>query len=153
MQLARFCPSQAPAQGGPSTSHAVRVPWGAPATAVQVPTALATSHASHCPLHAVLQHTWSAQWPEPHCESPAHAAPALSFATHTPAEQKKLVLGEQSPSLLQLPAHPLCAPAQRNGAHVCVCAVGQEPPPVQVAASVARPLLHAAERQLVVAPG
>jgi hypothetical protein len=56
--------------------HAVRVPCGAPATAVQVPTLPPTSHASHCPPHDELQHTPSTQLPDEHsCAPVGHDEP------------------------------------------------------------------------------
>jgi hypothetical protein len=47
-----FEPLQAPPQAEPSVSQAARAPWGAPATAVQVPAEPVTSQASHCPPQA-----------------------------------------------------------------------------------------------------
>jgi hypothetical protein len=46
-QAAVFVPSHAPPQSDPSLLHAVRDPWGAPATATHVPTLPATSQAWH----------------------------------------------------------------------------------------------------------
>jgi hypothetical protein len=54
-------PSQLPPQALPSVAQAARLPCGAPATAVQVPTLPATSQAWHCPPQALLQQTPSTQ--------------------------------------------------------------------------------------------
>jgi hypothetical protein len=47
----------------PLPGQGVRVPCGAPLTVVHVPFAPVTSHAWHCALHAVSQHTPSTQCP------------------------------------------------------------------------------------------
>jgi hypothetical protein len=60
--------------------HCVRAPCGAPVTAVQTPPV--PSHASHCPLHAALQQTPSAQKPVEHCAPVVQACPWLSV--HAP---------------------------------------------------------------------
>ena len=39
----------------PLPLHAARLPTGAPTTLLQVPSALGTLHAWHCPAHALLQ--------------------------------------------------------------------------------------------------
>lgn len=52
-----------------SVAQAARPPCGAPTTATHRPTEPVTSHASHCPLHLVSQHTESAQEPEAHSAS------------------------------------------------------------------------------------
>jgi hypothetical protein len=57
-----------------------RDPCGAPTTGAHVPLVLAPSHASHGPVHAVLQHTLSTQWPVGQSVSAAHA-------THVPPTQ------------------------------------------------------------------
>jgi hypothetical protein len=61
----------------PVPTHAVRVPRGAPLTAMHVPTLPATLHASHCPVHSVSQHTPSAHFPVGQLAAVAavHAAP------------------------------------------------------------------------------
>jgi hypothetical protein len=68
----------------PVPVHAVRDPCGVPErTWVQVPSLPETSHASHCPVHALLQHRPSTQCPLPHSESAAHVAP--SGLLHVPS--------------------------------------------------------------------
>jgi hypothetical protein len=47
VQSVRSVPLQTPPQTEPSLAHALRPPTGAPVTAVHVPVALATLHASH----------------------------------------------------------------------------------------------------------
>jgi hypothetical protein len=90
----------------PVPLQAGRVPRGGPeSTGVQVPSLPETLQASHWPVHALLQHTPSTQWPLPHSASAAHVAasgllqvprpfasqrrPALQEATlqHTPSTQ------------------------------------------------------------------
>jgi hypothetical protein len=65
VQVMRFVPLQVPAQV-PVPPHAVRGATGAPVTAEHVPTRPVSPQASHCPLHAVSQHTPSTQLPERH---------------------------------------------------------------------------------------
>lgn len=68
--------------------HAGRfVPCGLPATGVQVPTLPATSHASHWPVQASLQHTPSTQNPLTHAPFEPHASPGVSVPWHTPPVQ------------------------------------------------------------------
>ena len=86
MHAARRVPSQVPPQV-PVPLHAERVPRGVPITAVQVPTAFATSHASHWPLQAWLQQTPSAQNPLAQALLMRHAPPGGSRGVHTPAAQ------------------------------------------------------------------
>jgi hypothetical protein len=59
----------------PVPTHAPRAPWGTPTTAVQVPAAPLTSHASHLPVQVLLQQTPSAQTPEPHSVPVVQATP------------------------------------------------------------------------------
>jgi hypothetical protein len=58
----RVAPSHC-ASHPPDPAHGVRVPRGAPETAMHVPTLPPTLQASHCPMHAVLQHVPSAEFP------------------------------------------------------------------------------------------
>jgi len=69
---------------------------------------LATSHASHWPPQAVLQHTPSLQWPLLHWFAPLHASPLSYLTVQMPAEQKLVAL--QFASVVQLP--PQIVPAQ-----------------------------------------
>jgi hypothetical protein len=142
-------PSHDPPQADPSLAHAGRAPWGAPTTGEHVPADPATSQAWHCPPQAVSQHTPSAQKPLPHSPGTAHGSPGPFCGTHEPLEQKSP--GAQSRSAEHDPRHAV-AP-QTYGAHACVCAEGQWPPPSQAAASVATPAAHDALRQLAAAPG
>jgi hypothetical protein len=80
-------PSQTPPQALPSEVQACRAPCGAPTTLVHCPSEPGTSHASHCPLHALVQHTPSTHGPEAHWFDPLHATPGPAFAVHTPAAQ------------------------------------------------------------------
>lgn len=66
-QLAATVPLHVPPQPVASLAHWARTaPWGLPLIGMHVPTLAGTSHASHCPVHAALQHTPSAQWLLPH---------------------------------------------------------------------------------------
>jgi hypothetical protein len=142
-------PSQAPPQGDPSVAHCGRPACGAPATAVQVPTAPATSQASHCPPQAASQHTPSTQWPLAHWFAAEQVAAAGSFAVQTPPEHQ--LPAAQSASTAQDPAQAV--PPQAYWPQVWVWTGGQAPAPAQDAASTATPPLHEAARQEVVAPG
>jgi len=76
----RSLPSQASAlhASPPPSLHLVRVrPWTGPVTGEQVPAAPGTSHASHWPVHAVLQHTLSTQKPLVQSAGPVQGTPAL----------------------------------------------------------------------------
>jgi hypothetical protein len=101
----------------PAPAHAARLPWGAPATALQVPTFPATSHAAHCELHPVSQHTPSTQKLEAHSVEAVHVAP-FGFAQRPsdPATlQRKSVpqLAELQHTLsVQLPEAHADAPLQ-----------------------------------------
>jgi len=82
-------PSHAPAQGLPPSSallprHAARVPCGAPAIVLQVPMLPPTSHAWHCPVHPVLQHTPSMQTPLVHWLPVPHEVPLAAVVPHVP---------------------------------------------------------------------
>jgi len=72
----------------PVPEHAGRVPWGAPTTAVHLPTLPPTSHAWHAPPQAVSQQTPSTQLPDPHSEPAVHAVP-LAFV-QCPGEPGRL---------------------------------------------------------------
>jgi|HubBroStandDraft_6_1064221.scaffolds.fasta_scaffold483576_2 hypothetical protein len=60
-----LAPSHAPPHVVPAPAQALRDPCGAPVTGAQVPP-VPTSHAWHCPPHAVLQQTPSTQTPLEH---------------------------------------------------------------------------------------
>jgi hypothetical protein len=80
-------PSQTPPQMVPSLAHAWREPTGEPTTGMQLPSLLATLHASHCPVQGWVQHTPSTQMLEPHSALVLHSVPAAFLAMHTPPEQ------------------------------------------------------------------
>src|SRR5438132_1969373 len=87
-QAAMLLPSQLPPHVLPSLAQAARAPplrCGAPDTGVHWPTEPATSQAWHCPLHAWLQQTPSAQLLLAHSCAPPQARPSAFFATHWPA--------------------------------------------------------------------
>jgi hypothetical protein len=66
----------------PAPEHAERDPCGEPLTALHVPTLPVTSHAAHCELQPVSQHTPSTQKLDAHSVEMVHAAP-FGFA-HRP---------------------------------------------------------------------
>lgn len=84
VQAVRFVPLQAPPQRLLSVAHWVREPWGLPVTGEQVPTAAATSQASHSPVQAALQHTPSAQMPDTHEFPAVQVLPFGTLAMQTP---------------------------------------------------------------------
>jgi hypothetical protein len=63
--LPAFCPSHLPPQR-PELPQGGRAPWGGPEMALQVPVLRGSSHASHSPAHARLQHNPSTQKPLVH---------------------------------------------------------------------------------------
>jgi hypothetical protein len=58
-----------------------------PATGVHVPALPDTSHASHCPVHALLQHTPSTQKWLAQAEFVPQDCPALAVPWHPPFSQ------------------------------------------------------------------
>ena len=58
-----------------------------PVTVVQTPRRPGTSHAWHCPPHALLQHKPSTQFPFAHCSDAVQAPPSTIFATQAPELQ------------------------------------------------------------------
>jgi hypothetical protein len=90
-QDVRVLPSHSAAEHGfvaDATGHAGRLPCGLPATGVHVPALPSTSHASHWPVHALLQQTPSTQKPLTHAPSAPHSSPGVSVPSHCPLEQK-----------------------------------------------------------------
>jgi hypothetical protein len=83
VQLLRVVPSQV-LPHVPEPAQFFRDAWGAPTTAVQVPTSPPTSQASHWPLQALLQHTPSTQKPEPHSAALLQVSPGVFTPTHAP---------------------------------------------------------------------
>jgi hypothetical protein len=105
----RFAPSHV-ARSHTETSapgQAGRPPRGAPFTATHFPRLPTTSHASHCPVHALSQQIPSTQFPDPHSPPAAQAvpfcfmhlpfgvsaqllpAPQSVFSQHTPSVQNR----------------------------------------------------------------
>ena len=81
-------PLQVPPHDEPSLAQAWRTPWGAPLTAVQVPSLPVTSQASHCPSQAVLQQSPSTQLPLAHWLFDVQRPGPLAFwGTQVPAAQ------------------------------------------------------------------
>ena len=54
---------------------------------VHVPTKSFASHASHWPVHELLQHTSSTQAPLAHSAFPVQGAPFWAVGVHAPASQ------------------------------------------------------------------
>ena len=81
-------PSHLPPHVPPVPTQATRPLRGAPFTAVQVPTAPGSLHASHCPEQGVLQQTPSAHAePAAHSSSETQAAPRDLRGAHVPPAQ------------------------------------------------------------------
>lgn len=87
LHAVRFTPSHFPPQLEPSEPHAIRplARCTSPVTGTQVPTELGTSHASHCPVQASLQHLPSTQWPLLHAALLAHVSPFTAPLVSGPA--------------------------------------------------------------------
>lgn len=117
VQLVRLVPSQAPPHVEPSLAHGARTPRGDPTTGVHVPSAPATSHASHWPVHAVSQQKPSMHTLETHCVAVEQGEPLGRRSWQVPAEQNCVIA--QSPSTEQPPPHSV--PVQENGAQSWVC--------------------------------
>lgn len=121
----------------PLPAQAARAPCGAPElSAVQVPTAPATSHASHAPVQAALQHTPSTQREFWHWLFAVQAVPLGRNAVQLPAAQYGAALLQ---SLLPpQPVRQAVPPALqiRLPEQALLLALGQWPAPSQLAAAV-----------------
>jgi hypothetical protein len=118
---------------------------------VHVPALPERSHASHCPEQARSQQTLSTHSFDAHCESSEQEVPSGCFGTHwwvVPSQRLPVL---QSASALHVPLHAV-AP-QAYAPHECVVSAAHVPLPAQLAATVSTPLLHAAVRHCVDAPG
>jgi hypothetical protein len=89
VQLARFMPSHVAAHD-PVPGHAPREPTGAPTTGLHVPREAGESHASHCPLHAALQQTSSAQYVLAQSAFVAHAARSGAYVKKRPTTRSAI---------------------------------------------------------------
>ena len=87
VQAATFAPLHEPPQAEPSEAQAARIPWGAPATAEQVPARPATSQAWHWPPQAWSQQTPSTQKPLAHWLEAEQVAPLAWRGTQAPPAQ------------------------------------------------------------------
>jgi hypothetical protein len=99
MQAAFALQSEGPLHGSAQADAPLQtaLPHSSPgsvplACAVQVPRLPERLHASHVPLHALLQHTPSTHCPEAHCPEPAQDVPFAFFVRQVPASQKLPVL-------------------------------------------------------------
>lgn len=149
-----WVPSQTPPHAVASVAHGVLDPRGTPLTGAQVPTLPATLHASHCPLHAALQHTPSLAIPDVH--SDAVAATCALKRVHVPGcEPLHVPLGAQvdwvqhTPSVQVKPAlhwavdaHDAPAPARATHAPAL------QKKPLAQSVFAAQLALHAAPTQL-----
>lgn len=99
-----------------SPPHNARAGWalrcGAPVTALQVPIDPLTSHASHWPAQAVLQHTPSTQLPLAHSAELEQVCP-FGRPTHVRPLQMGRFDG-QSAALQQCEALPVPPPVQMS---------------------------------------
>ena len=110
----RVLPSHSAAEHGlvaDATGHAGRVPCGLPTTGVHVPALPSTSHASHSPVHALLQQTPSTQNPgsrtprsEPHASPRGGLRPLadVPFVQNAPGAQS-VVAAHEDGQLLDVP--------------------------------------------------
>jgi hypothetical protein len=120
---------------------------------MQVPSWPSALQASHCPVHAFVQHTPSMQVPEAHSAATLQSVPGIFFGVQTPPAQYSLLL--QSPSEVQLsdaPPHRSPRHAEFAG-HAFSLGGGQLPAPSQKATRVADPLLHDPSRHCTPGPG
>jgi hypothetical protein len=82
VHVAVTVPLQAPPQTVASVVHAARGAIGGPLTGLQMPTLPETLHASHCPLHALSQHTPSLQKPLAQWPATVHCVPFVAVGMH-----------------------------------------------------------------------
>jgi hypothetical protein len=82
VHVAVTTPLQVPAHAVPSVAHAARGAVGFPLIALQTPTLPCTLQASHCPLHALSQHTPSTQLLLAQWLATVHAAPFAAAGMH-----------------------------------------------------------------------
>ena len=101
-------------------SHKYGAQAGFPAvpalSGVQTPAAPGRLHASHAPLHAVLQQTPSTQLAALHWLPAVQAAPSVFFGTQRPPAQK--LVETQPESCLHLAGQLADAPSQTYGAQL-----------------------------------
>ena len=110
----------------PSPAQAAREPCGSPlVTAEHVPTAMATSQASHCPVQALLQQNPSTQWLFSHCPLLVHALPSGRAAVQLPSTQYGAAT-PQSALRVQLSKQAVPPPLQaRLPGHAALLTLGQ----------------------------
>jgi hypothetical protein len=70
-----------------SLAHCWREPRGGPLIGVPVPSVPSALQASHCPVHAFVQHTPSTQIPERHSPGVLQETPASFCGEQTPPAQ------------------------------------------------------------------
>lgn len=138
-----------PPQELSSDAQAGRLPWGAPATGVHVPTAPARLQASHCPPQAVSQQTPSTQLPLAHWFAAEQLPPGDSCGTQVPELHQLPAAHWASVEQVALQA----VAAQAKEPQDWVEAGGQDPAPSQAAASVAVPAVQEAARHCDAALG
>jgi len=113
----RLAPSHWLAQAGSPVVeplHLGRAPRGGPLAGEQRPAVPVSLHASHWPLHALLQHTASTQKPDVHSFARRHACP---FALPVHALPVHFRPGVQSVSAAHVVLHAPVVESQRYGAH------------------------------------
>ena len=96
--------ARAPIEHSRSSSHdRQRVAHG---SAFNLALEMSHSQASHCPVHALVQHTPSTQLPERHCRPSVQVAPAVTRGTHEPLEHHEVATQSASAvhMVLQAPA-------------------------------------------------
>lgn len=92
------------------------------ATDVHVPRLPATLHATHAPVHAVLQQTPSTQPPLAHCDDDVHASPSARSSLHVDCDGCPARFSQNAPlthaaSLAQLVAHAVPVAHAAYGLH------------------------------------
>ena len=120
--------------------------WPGP-TLVQVPTLPLRLQLLQAPVQASLQQMPATHLSEVHWSLAVHVLPLAFLPTHTPAMQALPAVHSPVPPGVQLVRHPVPVSLQVNGAQSTGAAVGQVPPPSQLAPGVNMLPLHTAARQ------
>jgi hypothetical protein len=139
---------------GSAPAHAAREPWGVPlVTALQTPGAPLTSHASHWPAHASLQHKPSTQCPLWHAELAEQALAFGAWLEQLPDTQNGAAeLQSALPVQLVKQAVPALLQAKLPG-QLLVLTAGHWPAPLHAAAAVSFEPWQLCGRHEVLLPG
>jgi hypothetical protein len=144
LHVSRVAPSHASARQTSAdevAGHGERPCAGGPRTAWHMPGDAASAHASHCPVHAVLQHTPSAQNVDAHSAPAAHASP-FPFVQTPAALQLFCPLQLSGSGASVIFAHTPRLPTTLHAWHVPQSGASQHTPSTQNPDAHVEPSVH-----------